>query len=451
MLTAGALLWPLAGLAQAAPPTNTAPPSIQGTTQAGQTLSYSPGTWSVPSGTTITSQWQRCRPTCKDIPGTANQVSYALVPGDVGDTIRVLETATNSTFPDIQVTSNVLGPITAPSTTSLTVRPDAPVTDQTVTVVATVTSDAGSAHPSGSLTFVANGTSIAGCSGLGAASTGQSVTMTCQTAFSASTVSLTAAFNPAPGALVTASTSPATTVVIGRAPSSTSLGAPARVDAGSKATYTATVTATSGGGPVQPSGTVTFLDSGKPIAGCPDQVVVSQTARCTMKYTRAGKHRIAVVYAGDGNFVGSGSSTHSVTVARTTATGFVTAYMSWTFDYRPSYTTVGRLMVSGLVKGTSISSRCTGRGCPFRRHATVVGSPQRCRRGKKRCASPGTVNLKSIFDGSHLRVGTQIMVRIAHRGWDGKYYKFTIRSGQKPRIQESCLAVGSTRPGVGCT
>ena len=254
LLAAGAFLWPLAGLAQAAPPTNTAPPSVQGTAQEGQTLSYSPGTWSVPSGTTITSQWQQCSPTCKDIPGTADQASYALGPGDVGDTIRVLETAINSTFPDVQVSSNVLGPITAPSTTSLTVSPQAPVTDQTVTVVATVTSDAGSAPPSGSLTFVANGTPIVGCSGLGVASTGQSVTMTCQTAFSASTVSLTAAFNAAPGTFVIASTSPATTVVIGKAPSSTSLDAPARVDAGSKATYIATVTAPSSGGPVQPVG-----------------------------------------------------------------------------------------------------------------------------------------------------------------------------------------------------
>ena len=405
----------------------------------------------MPSGTTITSQWQQCGPTCEDVPGTANQVSYTLGPGDVGDTIRVLETATNSTFLDVQVSSNVLGPITAPSTTSLTVSPEAPVTDQTVTVVATVTSDASSAPPSGSVTFVANGTPIAGCSGLGVASTGQSVTMTCQTAFAASTVSLTAAFNAAPGTFVIASTSPATTVVIGRAPSSTSIAAPARVDVGSNATYTATVTATSSGGPVQPSGTVTFLDAGEPIAGCRDRVVVGPTASCTVKYARAGKRQIAVVYWGDGNFAGSGSSTQSVTVGRTAATGDVTSYMSWTFDYRPSYTTVAGLVVSGLVKGTSISARCTGRGCPFRQHTTVVRSPQRCRRGEKRCTAPKTVNLKSIFDESHLRVGTQIKVWIAHRGWVGKYYKFTIRSGQKPRIQESCLAVGSTRPGVGCT
>ncbi len=451
LLSAGACLGVLAGVAQAAAPTNTVPPSIQGTTQVGQTLYYTPGTWSVPSGTMVNGQWEDCDPTCAPIPGTMNDPSYQLRPTDVGGTIEIVETATNSNFPSVQAASNILGPVTAPTTTSLVVSPGNPVADQTVTLAATVTSAAGSAPPSGSLTFEDNGAPIAGCAGLGVSATDQSATVTCQTAFPASSAALTAAFTPAPGTFVTASTSPATTVSIGRASSSTSLGSPADVNVGSNATYTATVTGTSGGGPARPSGTVTFLDAGKPIAGCGNRTVVSQRASCTVTYTRVGKHQIAAIYGGDGNFAGSGSSTDDVTARQIPPTGYVTAYMSWTFYYGPSHTTVGGLVVSGLAKATSISTSCTGHGCAFRRHTTVVKAPKRCGKRTKKCTAPKTLNLKSIFRGRALRVGTQITVRITHRSWVGKYYKFTIRSGRKPRIQESCLAVGGTRPGVGCT
>ncbi len=95
-LTAGACLWPMAGLAQAAPPSNVTLPVIQGTPQQGQSLTYVSGTWN-DTVVTVTDQWWECNLACAPIPGTTpNQLSYTLQATDVGATIKIHETATNS-------------------------------------------------------------------------------------------------------------------------------------------------------------------------------------------------------------------------------------------------------------------------------------------------------------------------------------------------------------------
>jgi len=86
--------------AAAAPtaPANTAPPAISGTARAGQTLSTTPGTWSGTLPLSFAYQWQRCDTSgnsCQNVSG-ASGATYALGSGDVGSTIRVAVTATNS-------------------------------------------------------------------------------------------------------------------------------------------------------------------------------------------------------------------------------------------------------------------------------------------------------------------------------------------------------------------
>ena len=79
------------------PPVNTAPPTITGTAQQGQTLSASTGTWTN-SPTGFAYQWRRCDTAganCANI-ASATGSSYLLVAGDVGSTIRVQVTASNS-------------------------------------------------------------------------------------------------------------------------------------------------------------------------------------------------------------------------------------------------------------------------------------------------------------------------------------------------------------------
>jgi hypothetical protein len=90
----------VAGLTQASPkaaPTNTKPPTIGGTPQAGQTLTADRGDWSG-NPTSYGYQWQRCDKTGGSCTGIsrATQHSYDVRSQDVGHTIRVKVTARNA-------------------------------------------------------------------------------------------------------------------------------------------------------------------------------------------------------------------------------------------------------------------------------------------------------------------------------------------------------------------
>jgi len=83
-------------VAQAGPP-NTAPPTITGTATVGSTLTANAGTWTG-SSVTFTYQWRRCDPqgaNCNSITG-ATGTTYTVASGDVGQTIRVNVTGTDS-------------------------------------------------------------------------------------------------------------------------------------------------------------------------------------------------------------------------------------------------------------------------------------------------------------------------------------------------------------------
>jgi hypothetical protein len=76
-------------------PTSTAPPTIAGAPQQGQTLTASTGTFSMTP--TYTYAWQRCDAAgaaCADIVG-ATGPAYVVAPEDVATTLRVTVTATN--------------------------------------------------------------------------------------------------------------------------------------------------------------------------------------------------------------------------------------------------------------------------------------------------------------------------------------------------------------------
>ena len=76
-------------------PANTAPPAITGTPQSGQTLNATTGTWTGSQPIAFSYRWQRCAAgTCTTIGGTTS--SYTLVDADVGSTIQVTVTASNT-------------------------------------------------------------------------------------------------------------------------------------------------------------------------------------------------------------------------------------------------------------------------------------------------------------------------------------------------------------------
>jgi hypothetical protein len=82
----------------ASPPENTSPPTISGTAQDGATLTASPGSWSGTEPISYAYQWQRCNSggsSCVDISPSGDGGTYAVVPADVGSTLRVRVTASN--------------------------------------------------------------------------------------------------------------------------------------------------------------------------------------------------------------------------------------------------------------------------------------------------------------------------------------------------------------------
>lgn len=100
----------------AEPPSNTVSPAISGTLLVGQTLSSTAGTWAGSLPLAYGYQWQRCDvlgESCLDISG-ATHSSYVLDTDDVGSTLRVVVTASNSAG-SISATSEASGVPSAPS------------------------------------------------------------------------------------------------------------------------------------------------------------------------------------------------------------------------------------------------------------------------------------------------------------------------------------------------
>src|SRR5579862_1602895 len=98
-------------------PSNTAPPTISGTPQSGSQLSATNGTWAGTTPLTYKYKWRRCDTTggsCSDISGAIAQ-TYDLKQVDVGTTLRVDVTATNSDG-SASSTSTPTAQITAPAT-----------------------------------------------------------------------------------------------------------------------------------------------------------------------------------------------------------------------------------------------------------------------------------------------------------------------------------------------
>jgi hypothetical protein len=99
-LLAGAAPLRLGGAAQGAhrtAPSNTSPPTISGSATVGGTLTASSGSWSGSSPMSFSYRWQRCNSgggKCSNLNATAQ--TYKPVKGDIGHTLRVSVTASNS-------------------------------------------------------------------------------------------------------------------------------------------------------------------------------------------------------------------------------------------------------------------------------------------------------------------------------------------------------------------
>ncbi len=112
---------PGSGRAAAAGPVNLAPPTIWGAAQEGQTLNASKGGWSG-SPTSYGYVWSRCDASggsCAAVSG-ATAATYKPVTADVGHTVRVTVTATDSSGSahSVSAPSAVISSAAAPTNTA---------------------------------------------------------------------------------------------------------------------------------------------------------------------------------------------------------------------------------------------------------------------------------------------------------------------------------------------
>jgi hypothetical protein len=156
----------------------------------------------------------------------------------------------------------------------------------------------------------------------------------------------------------------------------------------------------------------------------------------------------------------SGSSSSGSTVAPVVAVtnsqtpnvlGRLTAMMQWTFRYAPSYTQVVAFGVNNPAVASTITTRCSGKSCPFKIHRLRVRELKRCRSNTTgTCRAPHSVNLEREFRTHKLGVGTHVTVTITRSRDVGKYYRFIVRRRRAPAVKISCLAPGSSTPGKDC-
>jgi hypothetical protein len=426
----------------ATPAAGTAAPTVSGTPQVGATLTAAPVTMTNNPGYAY--QWLRCAgQSCTAIPN-ATATTYSPSASDLGDALVFSETGTNAGGSG-RAQSAKTAVVTAATETTLQVSPANVTAGQTATLVATVTSATGQAPPTGAITFEQAGAAIPGCASIATRPTGASATVTCQTTFAGSNSTLSAVFTPNPGAQVTGSDSTTVGFVLDRAATTATMILPAHATLGKRLTMTAQVVPQVGTTGVSPTGDVVFLDGKQAIKGCSSSAA-NGVAHCSVSYKALGTHSISAVYLGDTNFSGSSTAVHTLTVVVPKPTGYVSSLMAWTFRFRPQYTRVSTLTVTGVQPGLTISVACSGAGCPEHRYVDTV---TRAACGKHDTCK--NINLAKRFAHRKLGVGAALTVRLTHPGWLGKYYAFVVRHGRKPKIDTACLAVAQTRPDVGCT
>jgi hypothetical protein len=150
-------------------PANTVVPTISGTAKEGQLLSATAGTWTGSAPITYGYQWQSCTPTCTNI-SSATAATYRLVAAQVGKTIKVVVTATNSTG-----SASATGAATATVTTGVPVNTALPVVTGTTTDGQALSSTTGTWAGTATITYArqwkrcdgtgANCTNISGATG----------------------------------------------------------------------------------------------------------------------------------------------------------------------------------------------------------------------------------------------------------------------------------------------
>lgn len=352
--------------------------------------------------------------------GTSGGTCVALNRGDVATLVSTTQTLSGTfsnapngavltmpsscqaTAPEVQiaytansVTATVVSGTTPTATTLATPSPSRVATNQPVTLSAAVSTLTDSTiTPTGTVAFFDMGNPVAGCASQFVSGSGSSGTATCVASFAAgsSPEVLTATFSAAATSAQAQSSSSSQSLIVNRDSTTTSVAAShVRPGTHARVTYTATVTPAHAG-TSEPSGTVRFLDQGRPIAGCAGRALTahssSSTATCTVLYPRTGSHWIAGGYPGDANFGASSSALSATTGPAThvdtthaTLTGSITprgATVTWQFQYgqgaRYTHHTPLQTIAAAREGPVSVSRALRGLSANVRYHFRLVVS-----------------------------------------------------------------------------
>jgi PKD repeat protein len=102
-----------------------------------------------------------------------------------------------------------------------------------------------------------------------------------------------------------------------------------------------------------------------------------------------------------------------------------------------------RLLVT-MPSGASMTVRCNGRGCPFRRTTRAASLPPELQLAPV-ARTAALVRVKRL-ERRLLRVGTTIRIYITKPNEIGKYTRFKIRRGRAPSRIDRCLVPGAPAP-----
>ncbi len=321
------------------------------------------------------------------------------------------------------VTGTVVGPA---STTTLSAAPSNPVTNQSVTLTATVVASVGT--PSGSVDFEDGGVAIPGCSNEPVAQDGSSYIATCQTSFSASSFAvggspkeLSAVFTPGAGVNLEGSVSGPYDLSVGHGSTTTTLQVSNTTpQVGANVTYTATVTPVIAGAS-DPSGSVEFLDGGTPIGSCASQPLApSGTTSCALSYPSVGTHTITALYSGDASFNMSTSSPAQTVTVEAPPMGPSSSSSSSSTTSQATPTPPKEVSLAG----TSLSVRSND----------MVLVKLECSGGLETCSGTLTLSAKETSQGRRAH-------KSSHTVTIGTA-KFTIASGQTTTVKLALNAAG---------
>ena len=229
-------------------------------------------------------------------------------------------------------------------TLSLTPSPASPsVVNTSVAFTAQLSGTLTPTIPTGTVTFLVNGSASADCPAVKVGTAGNATCTTAKMAAGANTVTATYAGDSnyvvaAAGSASYTVTAAAVTIGLSASPSNSSM-------VGDTVTFTAQLAGTALT-PVVPSGKVNFTASGNPLSGC-GAVAVNALgqATCVTSSLVAGSDPITATYSGDSNFTVAAAGTMTQTVTATTTSSASPATL--TYSTSAQTVTLSAAVVSG--------------------------------------------------------------------------------------------------------